>query len=322
MPHPLLDGLFDYAGLFPPARLPLAGAVARFAAHRAGPEAPLVGRFVLPAREAGALAAALPSSDAPVRLALIGTGGADTDAFFHGVEADLDGVCAALQDAPHLLPDVYEVRLPDAVVAEPGAVGALVERVHVALATSGLAGLALAFEVPVHGVTAPESLAALADVLATQEGMLKLRTGGPAAADVPAPEALAAALVADRDARVRFKCTAGLHHPVYAPAGGPDGAPMHGFLNVFGGATLLHAGAVPPEVLPDVLREAYAGAFALGADGSFTWRETTIPADAVRAARGWATGFGTCSIDEPVDDLRALGLLDAALADPAAPDAA
>ena len=320
MPHPLLAGLFDYAGLFPPARLPLGAAAAAYAAHRAGPEAPFVCRFVVPARDAAALATADVggTAEAPVRLALVGTGGADTDAFFAAFEADLDALAPVFAGAPPLSPDVYEVRLPDDVVAEPGKAGALVERVHVALATSGLAGLALAFEVPLHG-PGPDALPALAEILGTQEATLKLRTGGPAPTDAPTPDALAAAVGAAREARVRFKCTAGLHHPVYAPAGGPDGGPRHGFLNVFGGAALLHAGEIGPDALADVLRDDDPGAFALGADGSFTWRDRTASADAVRAARGWATGFGTCSVDEPVADLRALGLLAAALADPATP---
>jgi hypothetical protein len=44
----LLSGLVDYAGLFPPAGLDMAGAVERYANHHRGPRAWMLGRFVVP----------------------------------------------------------------------------------------------------------------------------------------------------------------------------------------------------------------------------------------------------------------------------------
>ena len=44
-----LAGLIDYAGLFPPAALPLGPALAEYARHRAGPDAWMLGRFIVPA---------------------------------------------------------------------------------------------------------------------------------------------------------------------------------------------------------------------------------------------------------------------------------
>jgi hypothetical protein len=45
----LMQGIVDYAGLFPPASRQMAGAVGEYARHRAGPCAWALGRFVLPA---------------------------------------------------------------------------------------------------------------------------------------------------------------------------------------------------------------------------------------------------------------------------------
>lgn len=47
----LLDGLIDYAGLFPPASLPLARALANYHHYRDGKYAWIVGRFVIPASQ-------------------------------------------------------------------------------------------------------------------------------------------------------------------------------------------------------------------------------------------------------------------------------
>ena len=46
--HILLDGLIDYAGLFPPAALSMEEAVANYEAYRRGPSAWALGRFVVP----------------------------------------------------------------------------------------------------------------------------------------------------------------------------------------------------------------------------------------------------------------------------------
>ena len=54
----LLESAVDYAGLFPPARLDMPAAVANYAAYRGGPDAWALGRFVVPAAELPAFAAA------------------------------------------------------------------------------------------------------------------------------------------------------------------------------------------------------------------------------------------------------------------------
>ncbi len=46
--RPLLSGLIDYAGLFPPAAVSMADAVANYAAYRTSADAWALGRFVLP----------------------------------------------------------------------------------------------------------------------------------------------------------------------------------------------------------------------------------------------------------------------------------
>ena len=53
----LLVGLVDFAGLFPPAALPMSDAVRQFAEYRAGPTAVSLGRFVVPVGRLGELAA-------------------------------------------------------------------------------------------------------------------------------------------------------------------------------------------------------------------------------------------------------------------------
>jgi hypothetical protein len=58
----LLTSLIDYAGLFPPAALPLDQAIAKYLEYRRGDYAWALGRFVVPARKLAALPPGIPVS--------------------------------------------------------------------------------------------------------------------------------------------------------------------------------------------------------------------------------------------------------------------
>ena len=84
---------------------------------------------------------------------------------------------------------------------------------------------------------------------------------------------------------------------------------MHGFLNVFGGATLLAAEAIAPSDLPDVLYERDPQRLQLDADG-LRWRDHRVDAATIaRVRNGLLVGFGSCSFDEPTEELTELGIL-------------
>ena len=112
---------------------------------------------------------------------------------------------------------------------------------------------------------------------------------------------------------VRFKATAGLHHPwrgryplTYekeAPA-----AVMFGFLNVFVAAALARRGAVIDEVVA-VLEAERGSEFRFG-DDEVRWRETHVTRQELLESHAtFALSFGSCSFEEPVYDLRRLALL-------------
>ena len=119
----------------------------------------------------------------------------------------------------------------------------------------------------------------------------KVRCGGSVLPSVPA---LAEFVQACRRLDVPFKATAGLHHPVRS---GDD----HGFLN------LLAAAVFGDE--EEALAEEDPSAFTV-TDETFAWREHRAGADEVaRARRELFVSFGSCSAQEPIDGLQALGML-------------
>jgi hypothetical protein len=120
----------------------------------------------------------------------------------------------------------------------------------------------------------------------------KLRCGGR---ETPSTRALGEAVARCLELGLAFKATAGLHHPVRR-------AGEHGFLNLLAAATFGD---------PSLLEEDDSRAFALDAD-SFTCRGRRADAgELARVRRDVFVGVGSCSVAEPVDDLRSLGLLPA-----------
>lgn len=119
----------------------------------------------------------------------------------------------------------------------------------------------------------------------------KVRCGG---ASVPRVENLAELVQACRRLEVPFKATAGLHHPLRSDDD-------HGFLN------LLAAAVFGDE--EEALAEEDPSAFGVSAE-AFSWRDRQAGAEQVaRTRRELFVGFGSCSAQEPIDGLAALGLL-------------
>ncbi|MFB9322962.1 hypothetical protein [Cryptosporangium minutisporangium] len=140
---------------------------------------------------------------------------------------------------------------------------------------------------------------AVLDVLAVSRYRAKLRTGGLRADAFPSPAELAGALRACVTRGVAVKCTAGLHHAV-RHTDPVTGFRHHGFLNVLLAVSALVDGASADDVAA-LLGESDGHGVAAAVRA---W----TPERAARA-RGVFTAFGTCSVQEPVDDLVALGLL-------------
>lgn len=284
----LLDGLVDYAGLFPPASLPMDAAVRNYAAYRAGERRGMLARFVLPVarldefvREASALA---PSDDVgPWPLSVLAT------------PADAAAIAAFNRThGARWVIDMIEAK------------AATVDDVHALAAAFG--GLTVYVEIPIA-----DDPTALVQAIGTTHLRAKIRTGGVTRDAFPAPASVLRFLAECVQRQVPFKATAGLHHPLrgeYALTYAPDAerGTMYGFLNVFLAATLLHAGHAPATLL-DLLEERDAAAIVADANG-ISWRGLHASAAQVAQARArFAGSFGSCSFEEPVQDLAALQLL-------------
>ena len=90
----------------------------------------------------------------------------------------------------------------------------------------------------------------------------------------------------------------------------PDSAStvMHGFLNVFLAAAFAQNG-MDVDRLVDLLEEKSPEAFKFDS-GCVTWRNEMVVRGQLRNSRNLlAIAFGSCSFEEPIEDLKKIGLL-------------
>jgi len=316
-----LAGLVDDAGLFPPARLPMAGAVDAHAASKEGPHGWMMGRFLCPASRLPELLEHLPERDggAPWGIGVVMDGAAED--WEAGVEGDLAAARAFEERvAEGARVELLEARLPSALVdgSEPGSVAAEVRVLMDRASRVGPKGPAVPFfEIPLGPgwrKSLPAALEGIARVReAPPEGVCqapgaKLRCGGLVAEAFPSPEQVAGFVAACARLGVPMKATAGLHHP-FRHEDEETGFLHHGFVNVVGAAVLsLTHRPLGPDLV-ELVADEDPSDFSLTAEG-FRWRSWEADAPAVaRARRELFVAYGSCSFAEPVEDLEALGVL-------------
>jgi hypothetical protein len=287
----LLAGVVDYAGLYPPAGLGMGAAVRNYAAYRAHDDSWMLGRFVVPAARLAEFTTELRAlgDQAAPEWRLSAVLGAD-------VEADVERVRAFNREhRGRACADSLEGKVDS------------VEGIHRAAAASG-SNFALFAEIP-SGADTEMLIAAVKQASVNA----KIRTGGVTTEAFPTPESVVHFMRRCISADVRFKATAGLHHAVRGDyrltydAAAPTGT-MFGFLNLLFAAGLLYNGRSDADALA-ALDERDPGAFTT-TPTTIRWRDIVLDEDRLRALRDRAfVSFGSCSFNEPVDELHALVLV-------------
>ena len=304
MPSASLETLIarsvDYAGMFPPCSLALEPALQNQANYVRSPDVWMLNTFVLPIKQFDAVKQLLSLFDLghPLRIAALGPRTANADAFLDALEEADTGIRAlARYDVDLVSISHLEMVLPDDVDL------ALLKEAR------WIVG-----DLPVFWEAPPERAQQTAALLAEHNSDenaatfgYKLRTGGVTADAFPTSAQIAAALVTPATHQHPIKFTAGLHHPL-RPFRDEVKTKMHGFVNVLGAAVLAAEHRWDAKQAATMLEDENAASFSFG-DDSFAWREWKIDVERLRYRRQFVASFGSCSFDEPRDDLRALRLL-------------
>ncbi len=294
----LLQSAIDYAGLFPPAALKMAEASREYASGRRGEFAWALGRFVLPASQLDEFEAGaddlLPRAGAELPWRISVLSGLDRN-------RDLSSVNAFNQR--HDAESGAGAAVIDAVESK----ARTAQEIHQA-AGAAASRLESYFEIPLS-----EDVPALIATIARNGGRAKVRTGGSTREQFPSPAELARFIHLCAQAGIPFKATAGLHHPFRAvrrlnpdPVG--PSVMMHGFLNLLLAAAFARAGSAP-AMLEKLLEDGSIEAFRFDDSGA-SWRGEKLTVGQLLDARQHSmVSFGSCSIKEPWEDLKALNLL-------------
>jgi hypothetical protein len=297
----LLLGLIDYAGLFPPATLDMSTATRKYAKYREGEYRWALGRLIVPVARLDefekAAEAIMPDGgwegDDFWRLSALGGGDLSSDlnriAEFNKKYAPSD------ESEGAAIIDAIEIK-----VARPADIENAMNLTP--------AKLTPYFEIPI-GDDPTELIKSVAET----EARAKVRTGGVTAEAFPSSFDLARFIKICAEEDVPFKATAGLHHPLrsvnrltYAPDSAS--AMMHGFLNVFLAAAFAQSG-MDVDRLAELLEEQSPEAFQFDS-GGVTWRDEMIVRGQLRNSRNLlAIAFGSCSFEEPIEDLKKIDLL-------------
>jgi hypothetical protein len=292
-----MSGIIDYAGLYPPASLPLEQAWANFVAYQKDPYTWMLSRFVIPARRLAELT--IQPGGGPYGFTALGRGGANADELLANLHRDLADIRAFRETfAGQVTVELFEVTIP---ASAPDVAIACIETLN--------AHSLIAFLETAPGEGWQNRAEQLIHALHGREQVgFKLRTGGVTPEAFPSPAQVAWALATARDGGVAIKCTAGLHHPIRHFNESVQ-AKMHGFLNVFGAGLLAVTNRLPESTLQAILEDEDPAHFVFDGQG-FTWNgQFTVSTEEIRRARGQMVSFGSCSFEEPKEDLQALGLL-------------
>ena len=278
----LLAGLFDYAGLYPPASLSLRSAANNYLEYSRSKHAAALERFIINLERLDEFRSITGDSLEKYRLSVIAT-------------EDSDWTALAAQISKGLPIDALEIKCSQPLIIE-----------RIAKQIPG--GLETYFEVPMNATCQP-TLKAICAVGARA----KIRMGGVVPEAFPSVPDVAQMLKSLVDNRLPFKATAGLHHPLrsmrpltYQPQG-PTGV-MHGFMNLSAAAAHLYFGGHVDEARR-ILEEEDTAAWRISPD-ALHWHDRCWSTKQLATLRQeFFISIGSCSFEEPFHDLESLGWL-------------
>ncbi|CAF3692803.1 unnamed protein product [Rotaria sp. Silwood1] len=257
----------------------------------------------------------------PPNATVLGRSGANIEEFIKGASEDLLLIINFLKETDYKFPtDAFEVRLPEDLVLENDADAMYVVLNNISSIFKENLALPIKkfFELPLKNEW-KSSVNNFASALKRHNEFFgqdddfprsgfKMRTGGVEASAFPTIEQIAYVINTCYENQLPLKFTAGLHHPIRHYNDSVQ-TKMHGFLNVFGAGILLYGNDLLEQDLINILSDETADNFIFD-DNYFRWKEFKSPMKVIENARkNFVISYGSCSFDEPREDLKNLNLL-------------
>ncbi|KAF0824654.1 hypothetical protein V7200_17000 [Cytobacillus firmus] len=286
--------LIDYAGLFPPAALPLPDAIKNYHSYIYDSDSWMLGPFVIPASKLKNLDSyrAQFNHKYPLRLSVILT--------------DLDHVESDLKTLEHFL-EVYQTA---------GTIEALEVPLSFTLDSQFFRKLneqSISLRIFCEVAGAFDQLAASLDTIqqmnqeSSKQFGVKMRMGGLTPNLFPQAEKAAFVIHESNKRALELKFTAGLHHPIRQYRDEVK-TYMHGFVNVFTASIMAYSLSIEKEYIQAILLDEQPDNFKFTTN-TLSWRNLTVRSSEISEARSFfAASYGCCSFDEPRNELGELRL--------------
>lgn len=278
----------------------------------------MISRFICPVNlfpELKNLLSAVEKSDSNVSLSALSSGGNNQTEFLKNLENDLTLWKEFITNLPaDNIVDSFEVKLPEDIFFSENRKD--IDNFIGNIALAFKLNLASPVFIYLEGITALDQKKNSERFIESisyhnLNGLnagFKLRTGGVAASQFPAPGLVAHCIRRCLDYKVQMKFTAGLHHP-FKHFDKTIGTMMHGFINIFGAGIIAMRHDISDTGIEEILNDEDPGNF-IFTDEYFSWKDWKIEIEDIEYARkNLVLSFGSCSVDEPVEDLKELDLL-------------
>ncbi len=313
-----VKNILDYAGMFPPARLDLAEAFYNYVKYKNGKYNWIVSKFICPARkltELGNLIETKYKDEADISISVLGSCGSDEDDFRSNFETDLKlWKGFNIKCGVKVKTNFYETRLPDDLILKQNykETSRFID-LFTSEIIDNIKQPVYFFTECLMGEDWKKDIRSLVNAIELHNEKsnncgFKLRTGGIEPFSFPSPGQIALSIRECLDRKTTLKFTAGLHHPIRHYDSNIR-TMMHGFINVFASGILAMRHNISDRNIREILDDENRDNFIFSETG-FSWKDWTAGIKDIEFARkNLVTSYGSCSIDEPVDDLKSLNLL-------------
>ncbi|HKJ44937.1 MAG TPA: hypothetical protein VJ991_03830 [Balneolales bacterium] len=325
--YSLLNNIIDYAGLFPPAQLSLDKAIHNFARYRKGSDHWMLSRFIVPAgmlKDLTIYSEELFTDTPPFDFSVTGSKGDTVSEFINNLKSDLENIQKFHEDNPGLVTtQIYETKLPIELIKghDKKAIWQLLDEVMNQIENNSPNPVSVFYESAFDENYQMDNIIVM-DALAEHQLKIskasklnnylmtgfKLRCGGVKAHMFPSSDQVVFAINHAIQGGLTMKATAGLHHPI-RHFNQSVNTKMYGFFNLFIGAILSRTHGLNDEQLKSIIEEEDVNNFTFENE-CIRWKDYEADIEQIdNARREFIVSYGSCSFDEPRDDLREFGLM-------------
>ena len=309
-----MDGLIDYAGLFPPAKLNLHDTLVNMLRGQKFTEFWMISSLVLPVNQLDNLISTLVDlgeTDAFFPISFVASRAESETVFFDTLNTDIKRIKEFFELHPNFSAKAFEIALPPSICHSEN-------RDNLSLFVKDTASILIEAKLnPFIEVSAGEhwlssmhiAVTAIAEINknSAEKASFKIRCGGIKPEMMPPSENVAHTILYCKEKGISLKATAGLHHPL-KHFNDDLGGLMHGFINVFGSAILAKVNDFSFETLVQMLNDEKPDSF-IFSENTLSWKNYSVTSEEIKKYRSFITSYGSCSFDEPIEDLQTLKLL-------------